>query len=72
MVAGNRMTRLEDGARFYPEMLAAISGARRSIALEWVSTDRAVQDGRGDGREELAILCAISSLVPGAPRMRLT
>jgi cardiolipin synthase len=34
MVAGNRMTRLEDGARFYPEMLAAIAGARRSIALE--------------------------------------
>jgi len=34
MVAGNRMTRLEDGVRFYPEMLAAIAGARRSIALE--------------------------------------
>jgi cardiolipin synthase len=34
MVAGNRMTRLDDGARFYPEMLAAIAGARRSIALE--------------------------------------
>jgi cardiolipin synthase len=34
MVGGNRMTRLEDGAQFYPEMLAAIAGARRSIALE--------------------------------------
>ena len=34
MVAGNRLTRLEDGARFYPEMLAAIAGAGRSIALE--------------------------------------
>jgi cardiolipin synthase len=34
MVGGNRMTRLEDGAQFYPEMLAAISGAKRSIALE--------------------------------------
>ena len=34
MVVGNRMTRLEDGVRFYPEMLAAIAGARRSIALE--------------------------------------
>jgi cardiolipin synthase len=28
------MTRLEDGARFYPVMLAAIAGAQRSIALE--------------------------------------
>ena len=37
MVDGNRMTRLEDGARFYPEMLAAISDARRSIALECYS-----------------------------------
>jgi cardiolipin synthase len=34
MLAGNRVTRLDDGRRFYPEMLAAISDARRSIALE--------------------------------------
>jgi len=34
MVGGNRMTRLENGAQFYPEMLAAIAGAQRSIALE--------------------------------------
>jgi cardiolipin synthase len=34
MVAGNRMTRFEDGTQFYPEMLAAIAGAERSIALE--------------------------------------
>lgn len=34
MVGGNRMTRLEDGAQCYPEMLAAISGAQRSMALE--------------------------------------
>lgn len=31
---GNRITRLDNGARFYPEMLAAIAGARQSIALE--------------------------------------
>ncbi|HEX6209887.1 MAG TPA: phospholipase D-like domain-containing protein [Methylomirabilota bacterium] len=34
MMGGNRITRLENGERFYPEMLAAIAGARRSIALE--------------------------------------
>lgn len=34
MVGGNRITRLDDGARFYPDMLAAIAGAHRSIALE--------------------------------------
>jgi cardiolipin synthase len=34
VVAGNAITRLDNGARFYPEMLAAIAGARRSIALE--------------------------------------
>jgi phosphatidylserine/phosphatidylglycerophosphate/cardiolipin synthase-like enzyme len=34
IVGGNRITRLDDGARFYPEMLAAIAGAHRSIALE--------------------------------------
>ena len=34
LVAGNTITRLEDGAAFYPEMLAAIAGANRSIALE--------------------------------------
>jgi cardiolipin synthase len=34
IVSGNRITRLDDGARFYPEMLAAIAGATRSIALE--------------------------------------
>jgi cardiolipin synthase len=34
MVGGNRMTRLEDGVQFYPEMLAAIAGAERSVALE--------------------------------------
>ena len=31
---GNQITRLDNGARFYPEMLAAIAGAHRSIALE--------------------------------------
>jgi hypothetical protein len=43
MVAGNRMTRLEDGARFYREMLAAIAGAsidcarvpQRSPRTDW-------------------------------------
>jgi cardiolipin synthase len=34
IVGGNGITRLEDGAQFYPAMLAAISGAQRSIALE--------------------------------------
>jgi len=34
IVGGNGITRLENGAQFYPEMLAAISGAERSIALE--------------------------------------
>jgi cardiolipin synthase len=34
IVGGNRIARLENGAQFYPEMLAAISGAERSIALE--------------------------------------
>ena len=34
VVGGNRVTRLDNGARFYPEMLAAIAGAHRSIALE--------------------------------------
>ena len=34
IVGGNRMTRLDNGARFYPDMLAAIAGAHRSIALE--------------------------------------
>lgn len=34
VVEGNRITRLEDGQRFYPEMLRAIGEARRSIALE--------------------------------------
>jgi len=34
MVGGNRMTRLENGTQFYPEMLAAIVSAQRSIALE--------------------------------------
>ena len=34
VVGGNAMTRLDDGARFYPEMLASISRATRSIALE--------------------------------------
>jgi cardiolipin synthase len=34
IVSGNRITRLDNGARFYPEMLAAIAAAHRSIALE--------------------------------------
>jgi cardiolipin synthase len=34
VVGGNRITRLENGGQFYPEMLAAISGAEESIALE--------------------------------------
>jgi cardiolipin synthase len=34
IVGGNKITRLENGAEFYPEMLAAIAGARSSIALE--------------------------------------
>jgi cardiolipin synthase len=34
VVGGNRVTRLDNGAVFYPAMLAAIAGARRSIALE--------------------------------------
>ena len=34
LVAGNRISRFEDGAQFYPEMLSAIAGAERSIALE--------------------------------------
>lgn len=34
IVGGNRITRLDNGARFYPAMLAAIAGAQRSIALE--------------------------------------
>jgi hypothetical protein len=31
IVGGDRITRLENGAQYYPEMLAAIAGARRSI-----------------------------------------
>ena len=34
MVGGNRIRRLENASAFYPEMLAAIAGAKRSIALE--------------------------------------
>ena len=34
MVSGNVINRFEDGAQFYPEMLSAIAGAQRSIALE--------------------------------------
>lgn len=34
MTGGNRVTPLQDGRQFYPEMLAAIVDARRSIALE--------------------------------------
>jgi cardiolipin synthase A/B len=34
VLGGNKITRLENGAQFYPEMLAAIVGARRSVALE--------------------------------------
>ena len=34
MVGGNRIVSFENGAQFYPEMLAAIGGAQRSIALE--------------------------------------
>ena len=34
MVDGNSISALHDGRRFYPEMLAAIGEARRSIALE--------------------------------------
>jgi cardiolipin synthase len=34
IVGGNQITRLDNGERFYPEMLAAIAGAHRSIALE--------------------------------------
>src|SRR5512134_3019795 len=34
VLGGNKITRLENGAQFYPEMLAAIAGARRSVALE--------------------------------------
>jgi cardiolipin synthase len=34
MIGGNSITRLDDGAQFYPAMLAAIAGAQRSIALE--------------------------------------
>jgi cardiolipin synthase len=34
VVDGNRISALHDGLRFYPEMLAAIGDARRSIALE--------------------------------------
>jgi cardiolipin synthase len=33
-IGGNLIARLDDGAEFYPEMLSAIAGARRSIALE--------------------------------------
>jgi cardiolipin synthase A/B len=34
LTGGNTIRRLENGARFYPEMLASIAGATRSIALE--------------------------------------
>jgi len=34
MVAGNRVITLENAERFYPEMLAAIAGAKHSVALE--------------------------------------
>lgn len=34
IVGGNRLTRLDNGERFYPEMLAAIAAAHRSISLE--------------------------------------
>ena len=34
IIGGNRIVRLDNGARFYPGMLAAIAAARRSIALE--------------------------------------
>ncbi|MGE0864387.1 MAG: phosphatidylserine/phosphatidylglycerophosphate/cardiolipin synthase family protein [Vicinamibacterales bacterium] len=34
LVRGNRITRLDDGSSFYPQMLADIAGATQSIALE--------------------------------------
>jgi len=34
MSGGNQVTRLEDAGQFYPQMLSAIAGARRSIGLE--------------------------------------
>lgn len=34
MAGGNRIVRFENGEQFYPAMLSAIAGARRSIALE--------------------------------------
>jgi cardiolipin synthase len=34
LVGGNGITRLDDGTQFYPEMLAAIASAQRSVALE--------------------------------------
>jgi len=34
LVHGNKLTRLENGAMFYPQMLAEISRAQQSIALE--------------------------------------
>jgi cardiolipin synthase len=34
IIGGNQIARLDDGAEFYPEMLSAIAGAKRSIALE--------------------------------------
>src|SRR5919197_559060 len=37
---GNRIERLDNGARFYPEMLAAVAAAQRSIALECYIFDR--------------------------------
>jgi cardiolipin synthase len=34
VIGGNRVARLDNGERFYPEMLAAIAAAHRSVALE--------------------------------------
>lgn len=34
LVRGNKITRLENGSSFYPQMLADISGAKQTIALE--------------------------------------
>lgn len=34
LIRGNKITRLDNGSSFYPQMLADISGAKQSIALE--------------------------------------
>src|SRR5262249_9770228 len=83
MIGGNRVVLLENGEEIFPAMLAAISGARRSVNLEsyifWSGrlADRfidALVDRARHGVEVRVLLDALGSgiKVAGADRARLT